>query len=71
MRDVRLLKILHYNGLMASWVLNFVFRCCFDRAVASAVVYDATQEKLPKRRNAENPAWNYPRDYGITDNRRK
>lgn len=41
------------------------------RALALAVVYDATQKKLPKKKNPENPAWNYPREFGIIDSRRK
>jgi len=32
-------------------------------------LFDAEQQKLPKRKDPERPAWNFPRDYGITDRR--
>uniref|UniRef100_A0A0K8TE31 Large ribosomal subunit protein mL37 n=1 Tax=Lygus hesperus TaxID=30085 RepID=A0A0K8TE31_LYGHE len=40
------------------------------RCIKSSLLYDAYQEKLPKRTDPERPAWNFPRDYGITDRRR-
>ncbi|KAF6207959.1 hypothetical protein GE061_016408 [Apolygus lucorum] len=40
------------------------------RCIKSSLLFDAYQEKLPKRIDPERPAWNFPRDYGITDRRR-
>ncbi|KAL1124261.1 hypothetical protein AAG570_002031, partial [Ranatra chinensis] len=40
------------------------------RIIKSSLLYDAYQEKLPKRTDPERPAWVFPRDYGITDRRR-
>jgi len=34
-------------------------------------VFDAEQKKLPKRKESLRPAWNFPRDYGITETRKK
>ncbi|KAJ8948101.1 hypothetical protein NQ318_008454 [Aromia moschata] len=33
-------------------------------------VFDAEQKKLPKIKDPERPAWNFPRSYGITQKRR-
>ncbi|XP_063981891.1 large ribosomal subunit protein mL37 [Diachasmimorpha longicaudata] len=41
-----------------------------QRIVRTSNIYDAHQEKLPKRRNPEKPTWNYRRDYGLTDVRK-
>ncbi|XP_015121867.1 39S ribosomal protein L37, mitochondrial isoform X2 [Diachasma alloeum] len=41
-----------------------------QRIIRSSNIYDAHQEKIPKRKNPEKPAWNYPRDYGLTDIRK-
>lgn len=40
------------------------------RCIKSSLMYDATQEKLPKRHDPSREAWIFPRDYGITDKRR-
>lgn len=40
------------------------------RIVASSLLYDAVQEKLPIKKDPERPAWKFPRDYGIPDKRR-
>ncbi|KYM78433.1 39S ribosomal protein L37, mitochondrial [Atta colombica] len=40
------------------------------RIIYTSNIFDAYQEKLPKRKDPERPAWVFPRDYGIT-NRRK
>ncbi|KAK9877513.1 hypothetical protein WA026_018622 [Henosepilachna vigintioctopunctata] len=37
--------------------------------ILGAHVYDAEQQKLPKRKDPERPAWNFPRDYKITHGR--
>ncbi|KAK7605452.1 hypothetical protein V9T40_007310 [Parthenolecanium corni] len=39
-------------------------------AFASALVYDTTQLRLPVRKDPERPAWVFPREYGITDQRK-
>lgn len=41
------------------------------KRVKLACMYDATQQKLPVRKDPLRPAWNFPRDYGITDVRKK
>ncbi len=41
------------------------------RALASALVYDATQNLLPRRKDPEQPHWSFPREYGIDEVRRK
>lgn len=40
-------------------------------SILHAHLFDAHQEKLAKRKNPENPMWNYARDWGITDKRKK
>lgn len=40
------------------------------RCIRSSLLYDATQEKLPKRHDPLREAWIFPRDFGITDRRR-
>lgn len=40
-------------------------------AVRTSFLFDAQQEKLPIRKVPEKPAYVLPRDYGITDFRRK
>ena len=34
-------------------------------------MFDAMQVKLPKIRDPQRPAWNFPQIYGIVDKRRK
>lgn len=40
-------------------------------AVLQAHLFDAHQEKLIKRKHPERKMWVFPRDYGITDERKK
>ncbi|KAK3929041.1 39S ribosomal protein L37, mitochondrial [Frankliniella fusca] len=40
------------------------------RVLMSSQIFDATQVLLPKRKDPERPAWDFPRDYGI-DAKRK
>lgn len=42
-----------------------------NRCILKSHMFDAMQVKLPKIRDPERPAWNFPRVYGITDKRRK
>jgi large subunit ribosomal protein L37 len=44
----------------------FYFSC-----IMRSQILDAVQEKLPKRKDPERPHWNYPRDFGVPDYRRK
>lgn len=39
--------------------------------ILSSCLFDAEQQKLPKLKDPERPAWNFPRVYGITQNRAK
>lgn len=41
-----------------------------ERTIYASNIFDAHQEKLPKRTDPNRPAWNFPRDYGITLTRR-
>lgn len=41
------------------------------KAILSANVFDCEQKKLPKKKDPERPAYNFPRILGITDRRRK
>ncbi|XP_021942029.1 39S ribosomal protein L37, mitochondrial isoform X2 [Zootermopsis nevadensis] len=41
-----------------------------QRCILKSHVFDAMQVKLPKIRDPQRPAWNFPRGYGITDKRR-
>lgn len=41
------------------------------KAILSANVFDCEQEKLPKIKDSQRPAYNFPRILGITDRRRK
>lgn len=41
------------------------------KAILSANVFDCEQEKLPKIKDPERPAYNFTRILGITDRRRK
>lgn len=40
-------------------------------ALRTSLLFDAQQERLPKRKVPDRPAYNLPRDYGITESRRK
>lgn len=40
-------------------------------SILQAHLFDTHQEKLVIRKNPEKPMWNFPRDYGITDQRKK
>ncbi|KAF2901428.1 hypothetical protein ILUMI_04752 [Ignelater luminosus] len=39
------------------------------RIILNSHLFDAEQQMLPKRKDPERPAWNFPRDYGVTDRR--
>lgn len=41
------------------------------KIILNSHLFDAEQQKLPKRKDPERPAWNFPRDYGVTDHRVK
>lgn len=41
------------------------------KAILSANVFDCEQKKLPKIKDPERPAYNFPRILGISDKRRK
>lgn len=43
---------------------------CFKNATLAAHLFDAEQVVLPKRKDPLRPAWNFPRDYGISDQRK-
>ncbi|KAL6260383.1 hypothetical protein P5V15_007912 [Pogonomyrmex californicus] len=40
------------------------------RIIYTSNIFDAHQEKLPKKKNPEKLSWVYPRDYGITNCRK-
>lgn len=40
------------------------------RIIYTSNIFDAHQEKLPKRKDPTRPAWVFPRDYGITNCRK-
>lgn len=40
------------------------------RIIYTSNIFDAHQEKLPKRKDPERPAWVFPRDFGITNCRK-
>ncbi|XP_029675463.1 39S ribosomal protein L37, mitochondrial [Formica exsecta] len=40
------------------------------RIIYTSNIFDAHQEKLPKRKDPARPAWVFPRDYGITNCRK-
>ncbi|KAB0804351.1 hypothetical protein PPYR_01321 [Photinus pyralis] len=37
--------------------------------ILNSHLFDAEQVKLPKRKDPERPAWNFPRDYGVSEKR--
>lgn len=39
------------------------------KVILGSFVFDAQQVKLPKVKDTARPAWNFPRSYGITQNR--
>nr|XP_050857195.1 39S ribosomal protein L37, mitochondrial [Vespula vulgaris]XP_050857196.1 39S ribosomal protein L37, mitochondrial [Vespula vulgaris] len=41
-----------------------------ERTIYTSNIFDAHQELLPKRKDPDRPAWNFPRDYGVTDLRK-
>lgn len=41
------------------------------RSILQAHLFDSHQEKLAIRKHPEKKMWVYPRDYGITDQRKK
>lgn len=50
-------------------IIFYIFLGIF-RAVYTSNIFDAHQEKLPKRKDPNRPAWVFPRDYGITNARK-
>lgn len=46
--------------------MTLIAKTLHCRAAKTATIYNAQQEKLPIRINPENIMWKYPRDYGIT-----
>lgn len=40
------------------------------KAIEASFLFDAVQVKLPIRKDPKRPAWKFPRDYGIPNNRR-
>jgi len=42
----------------------------FKNAILTAHLFDAEQKKLAIKKDPLRPAWNFPRDYGITDQRK-
>lgn len=40
-------------------------------AIINAHLFDAEQVKLPKIKDPNRPAWNFPRSYGISAQRKK
>ncbi|EEB17229.1 mitochondrial 50S ribosomal protein L37, putative [Pediculus humanus corporis] len=40
------------------------------RKILLSCLLESTQTKLPKRKDPLRPAWNFPRDYGISDDRK-
>ncbi|KAH0539876.1 39S ribosomal protein L37, mitochondrial [Cotesia glomerata] len=40
------------------------------RIIQTSNIFDAHQEKLPVKKDPARPAWNFPRDYGLTDIRK-
>lgn len=40
------------------------------RTIYTSNIFDAHQELLPKRKDPDRPAWNFPRYYGVTDIRK-
>lgn len=43
---------------------------CIKNATLAAHLFDSEQGKLPKRKDPLQPAWNFTREYGITDQRK-
>ncbi|NP_001136159.1 mitochondrial ribosomal protein L37 [Nasonia vitripennis] len=41
-----------------------------QRIIENSVIFDAHQELLPKLKDPSRPAWNFPRQMGITDQRK-
>ncbi|KAF5272436.1 hypothetical protein FQA39_LY07904 [Lamprigera yunnana] len=37
--------------------------------ILNSHLFDSEQEKLPKKKDPERPAWNFPRDFGVTQSR--
>ncbi|KAG8262659.1 39S ribosomal protein L37, mitochondrial [Homalodisca vitripennis] len=46
------------------------FKPLVPRCIKTTCLYDAEQKKLPVRKDPERPAWNFPRDFGITESRK-
>lgn len=42
-----------------------------QKRIMLSCVFEATQQKLPKKKDPSRPAWVFPRDYGIPDTRKK
>lgn len=62
------------EGLPESIVLKDISKSISKRVkniILSSIIFDAEQKKLPKVKDPERPAWNFPRLYGITQNRAK
>lgn len=61
-------------GLPSKFQLQKVGRVVNEKVqkiILTSHLFDAEQQKLPKIKDPERPAWNFPRTYGITERRRK
>ncbi|XP_044744940.1 39S ribosomal protein L37, mitochondrial [Coccinella septempunctata] len=61
------------EGLPTKYVTNSLTKEINSKVrniILSAHVFDAEQQKLPKIKDPSRPAWNFPREYGITHERR-
>lgn len=73
-----LTKTIEINGFpknIEEFVSKMELSSAVDRRVQTSImashVYDAQQVKLPKVKLPERPAYNLPRDFGISHERRK
>ncbi|XP_022239104.1 39S ribosomal protein L37, mitochondrial-like isoform X2 [Limulus polyphemus] len=73
---LHLTKTISYSGLplnvknLLPIALEMTDNDLVQRSIMEALVWDATQVKLPKRINKENPGLDFPREYGIPHTRK-
>lgn len=71
-----LLKTIHVNDELPQQIadkeedISDQIHNLIKRTIYTTNIFDAHQELLPKRKDPNRPAWNFPRDYGLTEIRR-
>ncbi|KAK9509844.1 hypothetical protein O3M35_004747 [Rhynocoris fuscipes] len=64
------LSLLPFSERLDSASIDSSQNSIIKRLIKTSLLFDATQEKLPIRKDPNRPAFVFPRDFGITDKRK-